>query len=421
MSDPTCRPIPLFAALLLMLLGSLAVGCRDKKPIDFGAQLEPGKLALRKIPPEQYPDFSQGTWNLNVLGRSIDASLSYLAKPSSRRFFPYLDITHDRAVASLNAFRQLVNNALAQGPNSGQYIDQQIRANFEVYKSIGAPRPDGPGYTDIVQFTGYCTPDRDASLVRTGPYQWPLYKRPADLVTDPVTAETTGRKLPDGQIVPYWTRAQIEAENKLAGQEFAWLKSRWEAYVVTVQGSGRLKLPDGRIMEIGFAGQNGYNYTSPGRQMVADGVIKPADLNLKSLAAYFAAYPDAQNKYLWLNQRTVFFTERPGGPFGCLNVPVTTFATIATDKEVYPRAMPSFLVVSIPRTDNPAIDWPFRGFMLDQDAGGAIRAAGRCDIYMGIGDPGESLAGHQLSEGELYYIALKPDLIPQSPTAQPPR
>ena len=408
-----------FCILSVLLAVLFTTGCRkDKPPINFGQKLAPGQLALRKIPPEQYPDFA-GTWNLNLLGRSIDQSLAYLAHPSSRRFFPYLDISHDRAVASLHAFKQLVNNALDQAPNAGPFINQEIRAKFEVYKSYGAPNPDAPGFTDIVQFTGYFTPDRDASLVRTGPFQWPLYKRPADLVTDPLSGETIGRKLPNGQTAPYWSRAEIEGQNKLATLEFAFLKSRWEAYVVTVQGSARLKLPNGNIMEIGFNGHNGYTYTSPGRQMIADGVIKSEDLNLKTLSAYFAAHPEAQDKYLWLNQRTVFFTERRGGPFGCLNVPVTTFGTIATDKEVYPRAMPSFLVVSIPRTDNPAIDWPFRGFMLDQDAGGAIRAAGRCDIYMGIGDPGESLAGHQLSEGELYYIALKPELIPRYTT--PPK
>ena len=138
-------------------------------------------------------------------------------------------------------------------------------------------------------------------------------------------------------------------------------------------------------------------------------------MNLRTLAAYFAAHPEAQDQYLYLNNRTVFFTERPGGPFGALNVPVTTSATIATDKTldktvnmtVYPRALPAFLSVDMPRTDNPSANWHFTGFMMDQDTGGAIRASGRCDIYMGIGPSAEQSAGHQLSEGELYYIAVK--------------
>lgn len=399
--------------IALFLAVPIAVGisaCGRKKPIDYSAELAPGEMALRKIPPSEYPDFSQCTWNLNVLGRSIDQSIHYMGHPSSRRYYPYLDISHDRAVATLHAFRAVVDEAGRHGSDAGRYIDRQIRASFEVYKSKGAPRPDGPGYTDIVLFTGYCCPNRDASPVRTGPYQWPLYRRPPDLATDQVTGETIGRKTPDGQVVPYWTRQEIES-GRLAGYEFMWLKSRWEAYVVTVQGSARLRLPDGKIMEIGFAGHNGHEYTSPGRRMVADGVIAAKDLNLRSLGAYFAAHPEAMDRYLWLNKRTVFFTERPGGPYGSLNVPITAMATIATDKSVYPRAMPAFLSVPVPRSDNPSEKWHFRGFMLDQDSGGAIRAAGRCDIYMGAGDEGEALAGHQLSEGELYYIAVKPELV----------
>jgi membrane-bound lytic murein transglycosylase A len=264
-----------------------------------------------------------------------------------------------------------------------------------------------------VLFTGYFTPIYDASLTRTGEYQWPLYRRPTDLATDPATGETSGRKNPDGSVAPYYTRAEIEGQNVLAGQEFVFLKSRWEAYVVTVQGSARLRLQDGRTFEIGYAGHNGYEYTSPGRQLVADGAIAPDQLNIKTLGAYFAANPGAAEKYLWLNKRTVFFTERQGGPFGSLNVPVTTFASIATDKQVYPRAMPAFLSVPVPRTDNPRTTWNFSGFMMDQDTGGAIRASGRCDIFMGIGADGEQLAGHQLHEGELYYVALKPEYISQ--------
>jgi peptidoglycan lytic transglycosylase A len=402
---------PLTLAILIV-----STGCTHKKPpvVDFNRELPPGQLALRKISPGEYPDFSKCTWNLALLPRAIDNSIAYLDHPSAQKSFPYLDISHDRALATLTAFKEVIDTASREA-NPGQYIDQRIRAQFDVYKSIGAPKPDGPGFTDRVLFTGYCTPIYDASASRHGPYQWPLYKRPKDLAADPITGETVGRKNPDGSITPYYTRAQIERDHKLAGQEFLFLKSRFEAYIVTVQGSARLRMDDGRTLEIGYAGHNGHEYESPGLAMVRDGAIAKEDLNLKTLAAYFAAHPESQDKYLYLNNRTVFFTDRPGGPFGALNVPVTTSATIATDKTldktvnmtVYPRAMPAFLSVDIPRTDNPTQKWHFTGFMMDQDTGGAIRAAGRCDIYMGIGPQAEQAAGHQLSEGELYYIAVK--------------
>jgi membrane-bound lytic murein transglycosylase A len=390
---------------LSLLLAS--AGCRhQKKPsaqaIDYTRELPPGQLALRKLAPGDYPDFSVMQTRLDALAQAIDNSLVYLKAPSSRQFYPYLDISHARAVATLEALKQLVARARQ---NQVQWA-VEIPRLFEVYQSIGAPSPDNTSYTGQVLFTGYFTPIYDARLTRQGPYQYPLYKRPAAL-------GPAGTTQPADQTQKYLTRAQILAQpSPLAGQELVWLKSRWEAYVITVQGSARLRLGDGRIYEVGYAGNNGYDYTSPGRQMLADGVISRDQLNLKGLAAYFQSHPQAMDQYLSLNQRYIFFAERPGGPFGSLNVPVTPMATIATDKSVYPRALPAWLDVPIPTSElgNPQ---PYRGLMLDQDTGGAIRAAGRCDIYMGVGPAAQAIAGHQLHAGRLYYLAIKPEYVPQ--------
>jgi membrane-bound lytic murein transglycosylase A len=215
--------------------------------------------------------------------------------------------------------------------------------------------------------------------------------------------------------VPYYTRKQIESTDVLHGDELVYLKSRFLAYVVTIQGSALLRMPDGTLNSVGFAGDNGYDYTSPRARMLQDGAITPEQYTLNGLQTYFQQHPQDMDKYLWDDQRDVFFTPRNGGPFGKLNVPVTPMATIATDKppaghDIYPRAMPAFLDVQIP---SPAGGFtPFRGFMMDQDTGGGIRASGRCDIYMGIGDQAEQLAGRQLQEGSLYYIAIKPQYVP---------
>jgi membrane-bound lytic murein transglycosylase A len=392
----------------LLVFAPALGGCRKKKPVEpvsFAHELPAGELALRKISPAEYPDFTPlGQDDPQAVLRAIDQSLAYLKAPSSKRYFPYLDITHDRAVATLNALRDVYTQEVVQRPG-GAGLNAAIRERFDVYKSKGGWDPAKGEYIGRVLFTGYFTPIYRASLTRTGPYQWPLYKRPADLVSDDVS-ETSGRRGPDGSLTPHYTRVEVERDGKLAGQEFVWLADRFDAYVITIQGSAVLRLPDGRQMEIGFAGHNGHPYVSPAMQMVQDGLIRKEDLSLKTMRAYFSAHPDAMDEYLWRNPRTVFFTERPGGPFGKLNVPVTPFATIATDKSVYPRAMPAFLNVPIARTPGASAT-PFRGFMLDQDTGGAIRAAGRTDIYMGTGAGAEELAGRQLNEGELYYLAVK--------------
>lgn len=411
MTAPRTVPRDLVGALLLAIL---AGGCRPKPPappaqqaIDYGAPLPEGEVALRKIDPQQYPDFSAALTgaNLDELKRSTDNSLAYLSRPSSRKAYPYLDVTHERAVASLRAFRRLLD----RGPfaATSQDLNRLITDQFEVYQSIGAPRPDGSGYTNEVLFTGYFTPTYDASVTRGGPYQYPLYKRPPDLVTDE-SGDTASRKTDQG-VLPYYTRQDIEAGGKLAGQELAWVTSRWNAYVITVQGSARLRMPDGRIMEVGYAGTNGYPYTSPGRQMVKDGLIPQDQLSFETMRRYFEQHPEAMDKYLWMNQRTTFFTETHGGPFGSLNVPVTAFATIATDKKVYPPAMVAMVLAP---TSYSGTSLAGR-FMLDQDRGGAIRSAGRCDIYMGIGQSAEQMSGRQLSAGKLCYLFLKPELVRQ--------
>src|SRR5204862_8294285 len=121
--------------------------------LKYDQELPPGEKALRKIPPEQYPDFSIMQTDPTGLARSIDYSLQYLNKPSSRGYFPYLDSSHDRAVATLVAMRQIL-----AGGGSQVNWNAEVRQKFEVYKSIGAPKPDGSGYSGQVLFTGYCTP-----------------------------------------------------------------------------------------------------------------------------------------------------------------------------------------------------------------------------------------------------------------------
>lgn len=414
--------------VLLLALAPASAGCRPKRPapkaepsVEFQHELPANELALRKIAPSEYPDFSLlGPGDPAAVLASIDRSLEYLKKPSSRSVFPYLDITHDRAVATLVKLREVIEREVLQDPTAGppgRGLDAAIRENFEVYKSIGGFDRSAGQYVGRVLFTGYFTPIYDASLTRTDRFRWPLYLRPTDLASDPVTEVSGLRDPATGALVPHLSRAEIERDGKLAGQEYVWLADRFDAYVVTVQGSAVLRLPGGRLLEVGYSGNNGHPYASPGRKMVADGLIPEAQLSLKAMRAYFEAYPHKMDDYLWQNPRTAFFTERPGGPFGSLNVKVTPLATIATDKSVYPRAMPAFLSVPLATSTTGAPE-PVRGFMLDQDTGGAIRAAGRADIYMGTGEQAAAIAGEQLYEGELYYLAIKPELM-NANAAQP--
>lgn len=361
---------------------------------DYGRPLAPGQMALRKIGPDRYPDFSRAFYDRSALLASLDNSLAYMQKPSSRRYFPYLDVSHDRAVASLRRMREILEST-----TSPQELDAAIKREFEVYQSVGC---DDQG---TVFFTGYYCPIFEGRKHYDRTFRFPLYRRPTDLVVDS-EGMTQGRRTPDGTIVPYYTRREIEEGGVLSGTEIAFLKDPFEAYVATVQGSTKLRLEDGSLYELGYAGNNGHQYESVAKRMVADGALKRSEISLQAMLRYFAQHPRDVWKYTWQNPRYVFFQERAGGPYGSLNVPVTPYYSLATDKTVFPRACMAFFTSELPDPQSREIR-PYASFALDQDTGGAIRAAGRSDIYIGIGAGAEAVAGRIGAEGRLYYVFLK--------------
>lgn len=368
---------------------------------DYGRALPPGQLALRKIPPEMYPDFSRAFAGRAGLEESIANSIAFFQRPSSKRYYPYGDISHERALASLHAFKDVLREA-----RDGKQLDQLIRDRFDVYQSVGC---DDVG---TVYYTGYYTPIFEGRKQRDATFRYPLYKSPPDLARD-ADGMTQGRKTPDGRVVPYSTRREIEEQRLLEGHEIAWLKDPFEAYVVSIQGSGKLKLADGSLWEIGYAGNNGHDYTPVAEAMIRDGVIKKEELSLQTLISYFKQHPENLQKYCWQNPRYVFFQETKGGPYGSINVPVTPYRSIAVDKKVFPRGCLAMIDTTIPVNSGGAIrQTPTAEFVCDQDTGGAIRAAGRCDLYMGVGGGAEALAGRTGAEGKLYYIFVKPGATP---------
>jgi len=391
------------------MVASLALvlsGCQKPQPIplvdikkDYDRQLPPGQFALKLIDPSKYPKFGDAWYKAKgiTLREAINNSLHYLNKPSSKKYYPLGPITHDRAMASLQLFLQTLDQA-----DSPEALDQLIRDNFDVYMSIGC---DDEG---TVLFTGYYSPIFDGSLTQTEQFKVPLYKLPPDFTKDDEGNPVGG---------PWKTREEIETSQMLAGNEIAWLGDRFEAYVFTVQGSGFIRLSDGSLHEVGYAGHNGQEYTPIGKQLVADGKIERFKLSLDTMIHHFKEHPEDLDTYLFMNNRYVFFQESKGGPYGCLAERVIPFHSIATDKEIFPRACLSFVDTRIP--NQPGVSMrPFRSFVLDQDRGAAIRAPGRTDIYMGVGEDAGKMAGFTYSEGKLYYLFAKEGVKPQQSLAE---
>lgn len=384
---------------LFLLAMALSAGCRTKaERIRYDRPLPPGELALRKITdPNEFPDFTPGWRDTGTLQAAIQNSLNYLGKPSSQQYFPYGDINHDRAVKTLETFGTLLDSDVRSSEINGL-----IRAHFDVYESVG--------YDDrgTVLFTGYYTPIFDGSFEQTARFKYPLYEMPDDLVKGP-DGQTLGRRNAQGQIVPYPARAMIEDSGMLEGRELAWLSDPFEVYIAHVQGSAKIRLPDGELVTVGYSATSGHEYQSIAEMLVDDRKIPSDRMSLAAMIDYFKRRPKEVDKYVRRNPRFVFFRISEGTPHGSLNEPVTPWRTIATDKSIFPRACLAFISTSLPQMElGESTIRPYSGFAVDQDTGGAIRAPGRCDIYMGEGDRAGQLAGQTYQEGRLYYLFLRP-------------
>ncbi len=388
-------------ALMALCAGVLVLGCKgqpykpealipSKKP-NYNRQLEPGEMALRLVTdPADIPDFTSALSDTTDLRNAIECSVDYHNHPSSNNFYPYLDITHEQVAQSLKAFRAMLDSG-----KTPQEMNAEIRKEYDVYTSKGC---DDYG---TVLFTGYYTPIFDAVRTRNESFKYPLCKMPDNLLKSPAGV-TLGLKDKNGQVLPCPTRKEIESSGMFAGNEIFWLNDPFAAYIAQLQGSARLRLPDGAMVTVGYVANNGHDYQSVAEALVSDGKMRMENVSMQNVWNYFKAHPTEEQEYTWRNPR------------GCLNQPVTPSRSIATDKEVFPRAALAFVRTQLPKKVGVGIvTGPYEGFALDQDAGGAIRAAGRTDIYMGIGDDAADLAGRTYQEGRLYYIFLKQSLMTQ--------
>ena len=394
-------------AIILSLSGCLTAtviltGCQ--KAIiekDYVRPLPPGAAALRKIiDPAKLPDLA-GAWtaNDNDLLTALDRSLNWFNKPSTKQFFPVNGISHYHAQISVHAFRKLI-----EASDSASQFQQRLLEDFDIYMSVGW---DGLG---TVLYTAYYSPIFRASRQQTDEYRYPLYPRPDDLTIEPTTGKILGRQV--GQVtVTYPTRREIESSKILAGSELVYLKDKFENYLVQINGSAKLIMTDGSIQYVGYSGTNGHQYTSIGKLLVADGKLDKNRVSLPSIRDYFHRHPGELNHYILQNDRYVFFQTYNGDswPSGSLGFKVTPWRTLATDKAVFPRSCVTLVKTKVPV--DAISTRRFEQFMVDQDTGGAIRAAGRSDIFMGMGPKAEALAGRTLAEGRLYYFFLKPDRV----------
>lgn len=256
----------------------------------------------------------------------------------------------------------------------------------------------GPGTAFV---TGYYEPEIAGSRTHVPGYDVPIYAKPADLVDADAAAIAAGSprrgRLENGVIVPYYERAEIE-DGTLAnrGLEIGWAADPVALFFLEIQGSGRLRLPDGSIMRIGYAGQNGRDYVGIGKLMKDRGLLEPGHTTMQDIVAWLRAHPDEGKALMRENKSYVFFKELTGpGPLGALGAPVTARGTVAADARFIPLGAP--VLLDLDRAEA-------NGLWVAQDTGGAIKGANRFDTFWGAGDEAAAVAGGMTGRGRAWLL-----------------
>lgn len=258
-------------------------------------------------------------------------------------------------------------------------------------------------------FTGYYEPMMEGSFVKTGDYQTPLYRKPDDLVTADLglfSAEYKGKRLVarlnGTTLLPYHSRAEIMAGALGEDKAIVWLKDPVDAFFLHIQGSGRVRLPNGDEIFVGYAGANGHKYTAIGRYMLDKGYLEEGNVSMQTIRAWLLKNPDAMAEVFEQNPSYVFFQIKPDGPYGSQGVILTEGRSLAVDRSKLPLGVPTFVV-----TTQTSDDQPFRKLIVAQDTGGAIKGTIRGDIFFGHSEKAAHDAGLQNSLGTLFVLLPK--------------
>lgn len=343
------------------------------------------------------------------LEQALRQNLDYLERLEPDHPFSYGadTVSCETVRKSQQAFLDL----LARGLDP-EDLEREIKKGFTLYRATGRE-----GNRQVL-FTGYFEPVYEGSLQPDDTYRYPLYRRPSDLLRidlSPFGPEFEGKRITariEGRdLLPYHAREDIEEEGALKGRglEFVWLKDPVDVAFLHIQGSGRIRLPDESTISVGYAGSNGRPYRSIGRYMIDHGYVTREATSMQAIREYLGTHPEVRDEVLNHNPSYVFFDRKPNGPFGNINVQLTPGRSIALDTRVFPKGALCFMASRKPVIREGEIqDWTdFSRFVVNQDTGGAIRGAGRADLFWGSGPHAELAAGHMKHEGELYVLIKK--------------
>jgi membrane-bound lytic murein transglycosylase A len=322
--------------------------------------------------------------------------------------------------AQLAAANEEFIKILTSSPSlTAQDLDRAVKERFDVFQLVGRDS------TGTVVFSSYYEPTLEASLKHTKEYRYPIYARPDDLImvnledfNDKFKGEKLTGRIKNGSLVPYLTREEIDFDRKLEnkGLELAWLKTHADVMDLHTEGSGRLQLPDGRILKAKFAATNSHKFKGWLSGMVEAGALPREGISPEKGEQYLNAHPDKVRSLLSMNKRYVFFKlEQPAdpneGPDGTYGQPLTGWRSVAVDNSLVPMGALGFMKVdSAPDVDadgNLLGRKPDGRFVFFQDTGGAIKGPGRIDFFAGAGKKAHTFAFKLWDTGQMYLLLLK--------------
>ena len=393
-----------FVAVVLLSLAG-AVGCY---PV-LKKEAQRPEEALRQVRFLSHP--FRDDLDSESLTLAVRRNLEYLDRLNPETVFHYGP--HDFTVQQVRESQEVFLDLLSKGLDAGQ-LSREIRKKFRVYRATGRA-----GDTRVL-FTGYYEPMYEGSLAPDETFRYPLYRPPDDLMridlslfSEKFKGENIVARIEGKKILPYYSRYQIEAERVLEGKdlEIAWLKDPLDVAFLYIQGSGNLRLPGGRDLLVHYQASNGRPYRSIGRYMIEKGFLAREEMSMQAIRKYLTENPGVLDEVLNYNPSYVFFRQVENGPLGSLGVLLTPGRSVALDSKIFPKGALGFISCQKPLVNDQGdiSGWTkFSRFVLNQDSGGAIKGAGRADIFWGSGPYAELAAGHLQHEGDLYILIKKP-------------
>lgn len=384
--------IPFLALLLTGALGAGPGPARaDAAPLFPQAVLEPTRFAA--LPGWAGDDHAKA---LTTFRRSCGA---LVRKPDL--------VTPARPI--FTALRPICARAARLPKKPGDAVARRFfETEFRPYVITAPDKPDG-------FLTGYYEPEVEGSRTRSDVFATPLHARPKDLIIEtppgggPPTNKSGAFREVDGARVPYFDRAAIEdgALGDKAGV-VAWIRDPADAFFAHIQGSVRVRLPDGEVLRLNYDGHNGQPYTPIGRLLIERGLVPREKMSMDAIRAYIAAHPAEGRELMRQNRSYVFFRiahelSAEDGAVGAQGLPLTAGRSLAVDKAIHVYGTPFFIDAELPTGPDGANE-PFERLMIAQDTGSAIIGPARGDIFFGAGLEAGTMAGRVQHPGRFVLL-----------------